>query len=125
MVINDNGGTRTVDSFPLSVSGTPVVSGVTNTFLAGTYAVNEIGASNYTRTFSGDCDIYGVLNLNTGDNKTCTITNNDNAAVVVPKLPNTGLPPYGTSTTSDAAIVTGILMAVLASLAVIWKKRKV
>lgn len=46
-------------------------------------------------------------------------------SVVVPKLPNTGLPPFGTSTPMDAAIVVGILMAILASLTVIQKKLKV
>jgi hypothetical protein len=125
MVINDNGGTRTVVSFPLSVNGTPVVSGVTNTFPAGTYAVNEIGASNYTRTFSGDCDINGVLNLSTGDNKTCTITNNDNAVVVVPKLPNTGLPPSSGTMPWDIFISAGILMLVSTSLMLALKKRTV
>ncbi|MCR4275871.1 MAG: ice-binding family protein [Candidatus Parcubacteria bacterium] len=45
--------------------------------------------------------------------------------VVVPKLPNAGLPPYGTSTPLDAALAGGILMMVLTSLAVIQKKRKI
>lgn len=89
-VINDNGGTKTVADFPLFVSGTPVVSGITNTFRApaGVYAVTETADSNYTRTFSGDCDVNGELNLNGGDNKFCIITNNDiGASVVTPPVP--------------------------------------
>jgi hypothetical protein len=99
-VINDNGGVRTAASFPLFVNGTPVVSGVTNTFAApATYTVTETGDSNYTRTFSGDCDVNGNVTLASGNNKTCTITNNDIAAGVVtppavaPTLPTTGYPP--------------------------------
>lgn len=45
--------------------------------------------------------------------------------VVIPKLPNVGLPPYGTSTPLDAALAVGILMAILAALAVIQKRRNV
>jgi hypothetical protein len=123
MVINDNGGTRTVASFPLSVNGTPVVSGVANIFPVGTYAVNEIGDSNYTRTFSGDCDVNGVLNLIAGNHKICTITNNDNAAVVVPKLPNTGLPPRSGTMPWDIFISAGILMLVSTSLVIALRKR--
>ncbi len=89
-VINDNGGTKTVADFPLFVNGTPVASGVTNSFPApaGRYDVTETSDSHYTRTFSGDCDINGGLNLNPGDNKFCIVTNNDiGAPVVVPPVP--------------------------------------
>ncbi|MCX6795023.1 MAG: ice-binding family protein [Candidatus Falkowbacteria bacterium] len=89
-VINDNGGTKTVADFPLFVSGTLVVSGITNTFRApaGMYTVTETTNSNYTRTFSGDCDANGDLNLVPGDNKFCIITNNDiGAPVITPPVP--------------------------------------
>jgi uncharacterized repeat protein (TIGR01451 family) len=45
--------------------------------------------------------------------------------VVIPKLPNTGFPPYGASTDSDAAIVASILMILLISFAVGQRKHKV
>ena len=89
-VINDNGRTKIVADFPLFVNGTSVVSGVTNTFPApaAAYTVTETGDTNYTRTFSGDCDANGQLNLNPGDNKFCIVTNNDiGAPIVVPPVP--------------------------------------
>lgn len=89
-VINDNGGTKVVADFPLFVNGTPVVSGVTNAFPApaGVYTVTETSNSQYTRTFSGDCDATGTMNLSAGDNRFCIITNNDiGPAIVVPPVP--------------------------------------
>ncbi|MFA6526349.1 MAG: ice-binding family protein [Candidatus Buchananbacteria bacterium] len=89
-VINDNGRTKTVADFPLFVNGVAVVSGVTNTFPAPGVAntVTETNDPNYTRTFSGDCDVNGQFNLNPGDNKFCILTNNDiGAPVVVPPVP--------------------------------------
>lgn len=89
-VVNDSGGTRVAADFQLFVNGTPVVSGVTNTFSAPgpAYTVTETANSNYVRTFSGDCDVNGQLNLVPGDNKFCIVTNNDigPAAAIVPPL---------------------------------------
>ncbi len=89
-VINDSGGTKVAADFSLFVNGTPVVSGVTNNFPAPAlvYTVTESADPNYTRTFSGDCDVNGQLNLIPGDNKFCIVTNNDigPATPVVPPL---------------------------------------
>ncbi len=89
VVVNDSGGTKVVGDFPLFVNGTPVVSGVTNTFptISGIYSVTETGSFNYTRTFSGDCDLNGQMNLTSGQNKFCIVTNNDIGAPVVPPVP--------------------------------------
>ena len=77
-VVNDSGRNKVVADFSLFVNNAAVVSGVTNTFLApAAYTVTETSDSNYIRTFSGDCDANGRLNLNPGDNKVCVITNND------------------------------------------------
>ncbi|MEK9157998.1 MAG: hypothetical protein AAB638_02315, partial [Patescibacteria group bacterium] len=78
-VINNNGGTKTVADFQLFVNGTPVVSGVTNTFSApaAVFSVTETNNPNYTRTFSGDCGINGQFNLNPGDYRLCIVTNDD------------------------------------------------
>ena len=88
-VINDNGGTKTSADFPLFVSGTSVVSGITNTFAApAPYKVTETMDAKYAQTFSGDCDTNGQINLGLSDNKFCIITNNDiGAPVVVPPVP--------------------------------------
>jgi hypothetical protein len=88
-VINDSGGTKTIADFPLFVSGTPVVSGVTNTFHAPfyPYAITETSNPNYTQTFSGDCDSKGLLNLNPKDIKFCIITNNDIGPAIASSAP--------------------------------------
>ncbi|MDO8499584.1 MAG: ice-binding family protein [bacterium] len=90
-VINDNGGTSTVADFPLFINGLLVVSGQTNTYpaYADNYFVTETNITNYTRTFSGDCDANGRVQLLTnGQNKFCIVTNNDiGAPIVVPPVP--------------------------------------
>lgn len=85
IVINDNGGTKTIADFPLFINGMPVVSGATNTFPAPgiIYTITETGDSNYTRTFSGDCDVNGQINLNQGENRFCIVTNDDIGVPVV------------------------------------------
>src|SRR5205823_10075443 len=81
VVINDNGGTKTVSDFPLFVNTTGVTSGVQNGFNAGTYTVSETGQTGYAATISGDCNpSTGSVTLSVGDVKACTITNNDNPA---------------------------------------------
>ncbi len=81
-VINDNGGTKAISDFPLNVGSTWVTSGATNGFNVGAYLVGETNQPGYAATFSGDCDASGNVSLALGDNKTCTITNND----IKPKL---------------------------------------
>ena len=79
-LITDNGGNETVASFQLIVVGTVVTnvtSGVGTQFAAGNYTVTETGVSGYQATISGDCNAGGQITLNPGDNKTCTVTNND------------------------------------------------
>ncbi len=89
VVINDNGGTKTIADFPLFVNGLLVVSGQTNNFPApaGVYTVTETSSSLYTRTFSGDCNSSGQFNLYNGNNIFCIVTNNDIGAPVVPPVP--------------------------------------
>ncbi len=82
VVVNDNGGTAAVSSFPLFVDGTGVISGVQNGFDVGSYVVSETNSTSYSATISGDCDELGNVNLALGQVKTCTITNND----IAPKL---------------------------------------
>jgi len=88
-VINDNGRTKTVADFHLFLNGTTVFSGETYDLPASTaYTVTETADPQYTRTFSGDCDSTGLINLNSGDTKFCIVTNNDiGAPVVVPPVP--------------------------------------
>lgn len=97
-VVNDNGGTSTASLFNLHVklsgadiAGSPAVGiaapGTPYSLVAGTYVVSEDSNASYTLTFSGDCNSSGSVTLIAGDNKTCTVTNNDIApGVVVPEV---------------------------------------
>jgi hypothetical protein len=82
VVTNDDGGAKIVSDFPLSVGQTAVVSGATNAFAAGTYAITESGATGYTATYTGDCDALGNLTVVAGQSYSCTITNDDVAATL-------------------------------------------
>lgn len=87
-VVNDNGGLATAAAFNLhvkqagiDVAGSPIVGTVTPgfpyTLSAGAYVVSEDINTAYTPSFSGACDAGGNVTLSTGDDKTCTITNDD------------------------------------------------
>lgn len=79
-IVNDNGGNNIVADYQLFVVGggvTPVTSGSSTQVVAGSYTVTESGVSGYQASFSGDCNAAGQITLAPGDNKTCTITNND------------------------------------------------
>jgi hypothetical protein len=103
-VVNDNGGAKTVADFPLRVGATSVVSGVANGFNAGSYTVSETQQYGYTASvWGGDCAANGSVTLSVGDNKTCTITNDDQPGKIV--VIKNAKPAQGsfsfTTTTSD------------------------
>lgn len=76
--------------------------------------------SNLTKTTTNTATASGDANgLTARDYAMATVL------VTAPGLPNTGLPPYGATTSLDAAIVSGILMIVLISFAVVKRKREV
>lgn len=76
-IVNDDNGTSTVEDFTLLVDGDEVDSGEENEFDPGDYTVSETGPDGYEATFSGDCDENGDITLEDGDDKICTITNDD------------------------------------------------
>jgi hypothetical protein len=83
-VINDNGGDAIVADFPLFVDTTSVISGVQNTFDAGTYTASETEMTGYTAgVWGGDCAANGTITLLAGETKTCTITNDDQQAYII------------------------------------------
>ncbi|HLC60746.1 MAG TPA: DUF4215 domain-containing protein [Candidatus Nanoarchaeia archaeon] len=77
IVINNNGGTKTVSNFPLFVNSISVISGVQYTFNAGVYTVSETQQSGYSSSITGDCNSNGQVTLGIGQSKTCIITNDD------------------------------------------------
>lgn len=88
IVINDNGGTATIDDFPLFVNGTAVVSGRPGNFTAGTYTITETSNANYTQSFSGSCDAAGRLTLSAFETTACIVTNDDiGTPAVIPPAP--------------------------------------
>jgi len=97
-VINDNGGTKTPSDFSLFVNGSPVTTGVAVTLSANVlYIATEAPAPGYTASaWGGDCAANGAITLAPGDNKTCTITNDDNATIPNP-TPTGQITPTGTT----------------------------
>ncbi len=83
-VITDNGGNEEVSDFSLFIDSTPAVSGVTYTLAANKkYVASELPVKGYVASvWGGDCSEDGSITLLPGDNKTCTITNDD----IAPKL---------------------------------------
>lgn len=55
----------------------------TQTLMPGSYTVSEIVDSNYTKTFSGDCNSAGTVVLASNDAKVCTITNEEKYATLM------------------------------------------
>ena len=90
-VVNNNGGTATAGQWTMHIKagGNDVVGkspfagaedpGTTRSLNAGSYDVSESGGpSGYTQTsIGGDCSANGSVTLAVGDEKTCTITNDD------------------------------------------------
>jgi Prealbumin-like fold domain len=88
-VVKDNGGTASASDFTMQINGVTATGG--NSFpgaespgtnkevTTGSYSVTETGPAGYTATFSADCS----GSISAGQTKTCTITNNDNAAHLI------------------------------------------
>jgi hypothetical protein len=83
-VINNNGGTKGPTDFSFEVSSgsngfiTHATSGIPYTLFPGSYTASERFMAGYTSgAWGGDCNTNGSVTLNAGDNKTCTITNDD------------------------------------------------
>ncbi|MEI2453808.1 OmpA family protein [Lysobacter firmicutimachus] len=91
-VTNDNGGTATINDFPLTATGPTTITGVSGTATvtnapvsAGVYTLTEASVAGYTAgswsctagTLSGNS-----LTLANGESATCTIVNDDQAATL-------------------------------------------
>ena len=77
-VVNDNGGTATTTDFQAKIDGVNVAWGVAQTVTAGAHIASEVNMAGYmASSWGGDCAANGTITLAAGENKTCTITNND------------------------------------------------
>ena len=86
-VVNDNSGTLDAADFSLhvtsggaDVTGSPQPgseTGTSYTLSPGNYVVGEGAQTGYASTITGDCASDGSISLGVGDDRTCTITNDD------------------------------------------------
>ncbi len=108
VVINDNGGNRQPSDFSFSVNGGPAVAfeaDGTNVLSlpAGTYSVTEPATTGYAPTLS-NCT--GIV-LAAGGAATCTITNDDTAALSLSTGSNDAVYVRGMTVTLTAQLTRG------------------
>jgi len=103
-VINDQGGKAVVSDAVVhvtsgsgDVTGSPKPGtgspGTAYVLMSGTYNVSENFFAGYTVTVTGDCAKNGDITLLSGDEKTCTITNDDIPGAITPPPPPPPPPP--------------------------------
>src|SRR3989344_9134933 len=84
IVINDNGGTATSSAFQARIDGSNVTWGVAETVSVGAHTASEVTLSGYGASlWGGDCAANGTITLAAGEDKTCTITNADEAGRLI------------------------------------------
>ena len=83
-VMNNNAGTLEEGDFPAFIGGAAVSWDIPATIdQAGDYTVSETQQPGYIASdWGGDCAADGSITLAIGDNKTCTITNDDHNPVI-------------------------------------------
>lgn len=78
-IINDNAGTKSLSDISLFIDGVPAPLGSRIPVSVGTHTATASVLSGYaTSTWGVDCAGNGTVNIATGENKTCTITFDDN-----------------------------------------------
>lgn len=101
-VVINHGLTKTSADFaPYKVGTTTVTLGTSTLFAPGTYTISETTNSNYTQTFSGDCNSSGQITVSSGTAKLCTITNEEKLAYLT--LTKTVINHGRTKTVTDFA----------------------
>lgn len=83
VVINHGGSKTSADFAPYQVGTSTVTAGLASQFVPGTYTVTEATSSDYTQTFSGDCNSSGVVNIVASSTNVCTITNEEKLSKIV------------------------------------------
>ncbi|MGQ0536391.1 MAG: hypothetical protein ACT4PT_09990, partial [Methanobacteriota archaeon] len=78
-IVNDNGGTLTISNVTLRIDGTTVANDTATEVAANTvHTASEDAIAGYAASaWGGDCAANGTTTLLPGDDKTCTITNDD------------------------------------------------
>lgn len=82
-VVNDDGGSAVAADFQAKIDGTNVSWGVAQTVSTGAHTASETGLAGYSASsWGGDCAADGSITLAAGENKTCTITNDDQSGIL-------------------------------------------
>lgn len=77
-VVNDNGGTATLADFQGKIDDSSVSWGTSNIVSVGSHTASEISLPTYSASvWGGDCNEDGTITIAAGDNKVCSITNDD------------------------------------------------
>lgn len=144
-VQNDDGDDQHANDFTLyvklagtNVAGSPAAGvkspGKSYSLDAGTYVVSEDEDGAYSQSFSGACNSSGSVTLVAGDNKTCTITNDDKKdktevtkkkETVTPKLPAAGVGPQEKNAFWNSVTLVSVLVFVSTSLVAMTRKRTI
>ena len=83
VVINHGLSNDATHFAPYKVGTTEVILDAVTTIDSGTYSVTEVNDTNYTATYSGDCDENGSVTVTPGSEKSCTITNEEKPAKLI------------------------------------------
>ncbi len=86
-VVNDHGGTATKAQFQARIDGANVAWDTAVQLDPGAHTASEVmGVTGYTAgSWGGACAANGSVTLTAGQNATCTITNDDQAATLIVK----------------------------------------
>ncbi|MGH2690079.1 MAG: prealbumin-like fold domain-containing protein [Actinomycetota bacterium] len=114
-VVNDSGAQKTAGQFTMLVTGTVLASfpgsetGTTIGLNAGQYAVDEVADAGYAKSLGAGCA--GTIAV--GEEKTCTVTNDDIVEVLGVLLEPEVLPAQLPRTGGSWALLVGVAVALL------------
>lgn len=109
VVVNDNGGTAVINDFQALINGSSVPWGVAQSVGEGSFLANEVLIPFYVEgMWGGDCATDGRVSLGIGQNKTCTITYDDNVCA-----PIAGMSHWWPGEGSGSDVIGGLDAAVV------------
>ncbi|MCH5374202.1 MAG: myxococcus cysteine-rich repeat containing protein, partial [Planctomycetes bacterium] len=102
VIANDGGEVTDPNAFDLRIDGNPVLDGAANVLNAGSHVVSQSPVQGYeASSWGGDCDAFGNVDLEPGENATCTITNDDSGNTQLTLRKNVNNNSSGSATPSD------------------------
>ena len=108
-IVNDDGGEADQSDFQARIDGIAVAWSTAITVTPGAHTVSEDIATGYTAsTWGGDCASNGSITVALGENKTCTITNDDNEPVIQPTITDLVVADDRFDTLEAAVVAAGL-----------------